>query len=68
MAQLIRSLNWGHAKKTMHIFAHLMLFSWIVVLVMHTKEMDNNALVTQYFGVALYTLSLLKLNQNIIND
>ena len=68
MAELIRSLNWSHAKKTLHIFAHIMLFGWIVTLVMHTKEMNNNALIMQYIGVAIYTMSLLKLNQNIIND
>lgn len=68
MAELIRSLNWGHAKKTLHIFAHIILCGWIVALVMHTKEMNNSALFTHYVGVAIYTISLFKINQNIINE
>lgn len=68
MAELIKSLRWDHAKKSLHIFAHIILFTWIVSLVMHTKEMNNNALFVQYIGVAVYFFSLSKLNQSILKD
>lgn len=68
MAELIKSLRWDHARKSLHIFAHILLFAWIVSLVMHTKEMDNNALITQYIGVAVYFFSLFKINQTVLKD
>lgn len=68
MAELIKSLRWDHAKKSLHIFAHIILFAWIVSLVMHTKEMDNNSLLLQYIGVAAYFLALSRLNQTILKD
>lgn len=68
MAELIKSLRWDHAKKSLHIFAHIILFAWIVSLVMHTKEMNNDALIAQYLGVAIYFYSLSKLNQTILKE
>lgn len=68
MAELIKSLRWDHAKKSLHIFAHILLFGWIVSLVMHTKEMNNNALILQYIGVAIYFFGLSKVNQSIIKE
>ena len=68
MAELIKSLRWDHAKKSLHILAHILLFSWIVSLVMHTKEISNDHLIAQYFGVMLYTIALFKINDSIFKD
>lgn len=68
MAELIKSLKWDHAKKSLHILAHIILFTWIVSLVMHTKEMNNNVLFVQYLGVTIYFLSLFKLNQTTLKE
>lgn len=68
MAELIKSLRWDHAKKSLHIFAHIILFAWIVSLVMHTKEMNNDSFFLQYLGVAIYFFFLAKLNQTILKN
>ena len=68
MTQLIKSLRWDHAKKTLHILAHILMFAWIVSLAMHTKEWNNQVIITQYIGVTLAALALYKFNQSILEE
>ena len=68
MTQLIKSLRWDHAKKSLHIGAHVLLFFWIVSLAIHTKEWNNQSIIYQYIAVAALAIGLYKVNQNILKD
>jgi hypothetical protein len=67
MAELIKSLRSHHFKRTLHILAHIILFAWIVSLVMHTKEMQNDSLISQYGAIAIYCMALFRYNQNFLS-
>lgn len=68
MTQLIKALRWNHAKKFLHIGAHVILFYWIVSLAMHTKEWNNQSIIFQYIAVASLAFGLYKVNQSILKE
>ena len=68
MTQLIKSLNWIHARKALHIFAHLLLATWIINLAMNTKEMNNNHLFFQYIAIMISAFILFRVNQSILKN
>jgi len=68
MSEMIKSIDWLKTTQFFFLGLNFLVFSWIIFLITHTKEIPFSSLCLNYAFVSPIVITLFLLNKKILQN